>query len=112
MIANSWGVGNIFKDRANPFIPDKASVCTETYLVVGPFESEEECHNALTYINTKFFHILVSPHKISQHATQRVYQEVPMQDFSKAWTDSELYTKYGLAEDEVRFIEESISTIE
>jgi len=112
MIANSWGVGNIFKDRANPFIPDKASVCTETYLVVGPFESEEECNNALSYINTKFFHILVSPHKISQHATQRVYQEVPIQDFSKAWTDNELYIKYGLTEEEIRFIEESISTME
>lgn len=67
---------------------------------------------SLSYINTKFFHILVSPHKISQHATQRVYQEVPIQDFSKAWTDNELYIKYGLTEEEIRFIEESISTME
>jgi site-specific DNA-methyltransferase (adenine-specific) len=28
-----------------------------------------------------------------------------MQDFSKPWTDEELYKKYGLTEEEVEFIE-------
>ncbi|MDY5772208.1 MAG: Eco57I restriction-modification methylase domain-containing protein, partial [Bacteroidaceae bacterium] len=110
MIANSWGVGDTAKDWASPFIPDEDSVCTETYLVIGPFESKDECNNVLSYINTKFFHILVSIHKISQHATQRVYQDVPIQDFSKKWSDKALYEKYGLNEEEIAYIESTIAS--
>ena len=33
---------------------------------------------------------------------------VPMQDFSKPWTDEELYAKYNLTEEEIAFIESMI----
>jgi len=39
---------------------------------------------------------------------KKVYSFVPMQDFSKPWTDEELYKKYGLTEDEIAFIEKMI----
>ena len=50
--------------------------------------------------------------KPSQHATQKVYQFVPMQDFSKPWTDAELYAKYKLTKDEIAFIESMIKPME
>jgi site-specific DNA-methyltransferase (adenine-specific) len=31
-----------------------------------------------------------------------------MQDFSKPWTDEELYKKYGLTSDEIAFIESMV----
>ena len=31
-----------------------------------------------------------------------------MQDFSKPWTDEELYKKYGLSEADINFIESNI----
>ena len=34
--------------------------------------------------------------KNSQNAAKGVYQLVPQQDFSKAWTDEELYKKYDV----------------
>ena len=37
-----------------------------------------------------------------------VYQYVPMQDFSKPWTDEELYKKYNLTQEEIDFIESMI----
>ena len=37
---------------------------------------------------------------------------LPLQDFSKAWTDEELYAKYGLTEDEIAFIESMIRPME
>ena len=37
---------------------------------------------------------------------------VPMQDFSKPWTDAELYAKYKLTEDEIAFIESMIKPME
>jgi site-specific DNA-methyltransferase (adenine-specific) len=46
--------------------------------------------------------------KNTQDALQKVYSFVPMQDFSKPWTDEELYAKYGLTRDEIAFIESMV----
>jgi len=37
---------------------------------------------------------------------------VPQQDFSKPWTDEELYKKYGLAEEEIAFIDSMIKPMD
>jgi len=44
----------------------------------------------------------------NQHITKINYAFVPVQDFSRLWTDEELYIKYGLAEEEIAFIESTI----
>ena len=33
---------------------------------------------------------------------------MPAQDFSRAWSDEELYEKYGITDDEIAFIESQI----
>lgn len=96
----------------HPFIAEKESVCTETYLVVGPFENKIGAENALTYMQTRFFHLMVSIMKITQNTMQAAYSLVPMQDFSKPWTDAELYEKYGLTDEEIAFIESMIKPME
>jgi site-specific DNA-methyltransferase (adenine-specific) len=88
-----------------PFVGEPGSVSTETYLCVGPFESEREAKNACSYIACKLTRFLVMLHKPSQHATKKVYTFVPMQDFSEPWTDARLYAKYGLSEQEIAFVE-------
>jgi site-specific DNA-methyltransferase (adenine-specific) len=50
--------------------------------------------------------------KPTQDATSRVYAFVPVQDFSKSWTDEKLYKKYGLTTDEVAFIESMVRPME
>ena len=64
------------------------------------------------YITTKFFRFLVSLLKSTQNAYKKVYSFVPMQDFSKLWTDDELYKKYGLTDEEIAFIESMIKPME
>lgn len=86
--------------------------CSETYVLIGPFNSEAICNNVISYINTKFFHFLLGLKKITQDATKRVYQFVPMQDFNEPWTDEKLYKKYGLDQDEIDFIESMIRPME
>lgn len=102
------GEGNISKDIIKAFVGEPNSISTETYLVVGPFESEKETYNAKSYIETKFFHFLLGLIKTSQHTTSKVYKFVPLQDFSKPWTDEELYKKYNLSQEEIDFIESMI----
>ena len=59
-------------------------------------------------MQTKLFHLLVSIVKITQNAMQKVYSFVPMQDFTKSWSDAELYKKYDLTDNEITFIESMI----
>ena len=108
----AWGTGNEESDWLNPFVVKPGSVCTETYLVMGAFDSEAEANNLVSYIQTKFFHALVSLLKISQNAAKGVYELVPVQDFTKPWTDTELYAKYNLSEEEIAFIEATIKPME
>lgn len=112
LFPKAWGVGDPTNDWINPFIIEPNSVCTETYLVVGPFENEELAKNVLSYTQTKFFHILVSIIKITQNTMQKAYSFVPLQDFSHSWTDEMLYEKYGLEEKEIAFIESMIRPME
>lgn len=95
-----------------PIAGEVGSACTETYIVVGPFNAPFEVNNAISYIQTKFFRFLVMLRKSSQHAASSVYAFVPQQDFSKPWTDTELYKKYGLTDDEIAFIESMIKPME
>jgi site-specific DNA-methyltransferase (adenine-specific) len=103
------GSGDSHTDWIKPIMGEPGSLCTETYLVIGPFESEEQSNNALLYTQTKFFHFLLSLIKITQHATSRVYYYVPIQDFSKTWDDEKLYKKYKLDSNEISFIESMIN---
>jgi site-specific DNA-methyltransferase (adenine-specific) len=91
-----------------PIVGSPGTCCTETYLVIGPFTSEEICRNVVSYINTRFFRFLVMQKKNSQNATRKVYFLVPDQDFSRPWTDEDLYKKYGLTEEEIAFIESMV----
>ena len=85
--------------------------CTETFLRVGPFDNEETAKNVKAYMETKFFRALVGARK-NKNMTQATYSFVPLQDFSKPWTDKELYAKYNLSQEEIDFIETMIAPMD
>lgn len=95
-----------------PFLGEPNTCCTETYLVIGPYASKERAENVISYIKTKFFRFLVLLKKNTQDAPSRVYNIVPLQDFSEPWTDEKLYKKYGLTDDEIAFIDSMIRPME
>ena len=113
--AAAWGVAKEEDDPVlgQPFVGEANSACSQTYLVIGydPINhnfSKEQCENIASYISTKFFRYLVSLKKRTQNGPRHVYQFVPIQDFSKPWTDEKLYKKYKLTADEIAFIEKMI----
>ncbi|MGZ0017561.1 hypothetical protein [Yeosuana sp. AK3] len=108
LITKAWGTGNISKDWLNPLVVEPNSCCTETYLMIGPYENIDIANNIVSYTQTKFFHFLVSLIKLTQNAMKKVYTFVPIQDFEKSWTDNQLYEKYKLNQDEIEFIEKMI----
>lgn len=109
-ISRAYGAGEDFPHQIinRPFYGEPLSISTETYLLVGPFETKDQAINVLSYMKTKFFRFLVMLLKSTQDATSKVYKLAPMQDFSRQWTDEELYEKYNLSQDEIDFIESMI----
>ena len=101
-----------FSVIGKPFIGEPQSCCTETYLYFGPFQKFREAENLVTYLQTRFVRFLILMRKNTQNAARGVYQLVPLQDFSKPWTDEELYKKYNLTKDEIAFIERMIKPME
>ena len=111
-IPEAIGIGDMSKDWLKPILVGKDICCTETYIVIGPFKDKKTAENAYSYTQTKFFHLMLGLKKITQHTTNKVYQFVPMQDFSKPWTDEELYKKYNLNKEEIDFIESMVKPME
>lgn len=88
------------------------TACTESYLILAAFDNMRETDNCCKYCFTKFFRFLLLQFMSSINMTKEVFRFVPLQDFSKPWTDAELYAKYGLTEEEVQFIESMIKPME
>ena len=107
-VPEAVGTGDTRTDVLKPILGEPGSICTETYVMNGPWKNKEEAENVMSYINTKFFHFMLGIKKITQHTTIKVYEFVPMQDFSKSWCDEELYKKYSLSDEEIEFIENSV----
>lgn len=91
-----------------PILAEKHSVCTETYLIVDFVDSDEEGNNLISYMRTKFFRFMMSLIKNTQNISKGVFAFVPVQTWKKAWTDEELYAKYGINEEEIAFIDSMI----
>jgi site-specific DNA-methyltransferase (adenine-specific) len=84
------------------------SVCTQTYLVAGPLDSQSAAESAGSYLRTRLSRFLVSLRKPSQDVFRSMYRWVPQQTWDRTWTDEELYAKYGITADEQAFIESII----
>lgn len=96
------------KILSTPFIGEPGSVCSETYLCIGPFDSKAQAENGLSYLTCRLTRLLILLHKPSQDTTRRVYTFVPKQDWSRPWSDADLYTKYGITPEEIAFIEQVV----
>lgn len=102
--------GHVLPDAVlgKPSVAEPNSVCTQTWIVAGPFESETHSLAVANYMQTRFFRFLVSLRKISQHALRSTYSWVPQQPWNGELTDNALYQKYGITDDEITFIESMI----
>ena len=95
-----------------PIIAPPASACTETYIVIGSYDSEVEATHLAGYSRTKFLRFLVGLKKNTQHITQDRFAFVPQLSMLEPWTDEKLYKKYNLTVEEIAFIESMIRPME
>lgn len=86
------------------FVVDSPSVCTETFLVAGPFKNREESENFVNYIKTRFARFLLLLKTPTQNMSKTCFAFVPDLPMNKRWTDEELFERYDIASDEQEFI--------
>ena len=113
-VSRAYNAGDNYPHQiiGKPILGEPNSCCSETYISIGPFKDKKETQNVISYINTKFFRFMVFLIKVSQMASSKVYEFVPIQDFTQEWTDEKLYAKYGLTDEEINFIESMIRPME
>lgn len=97
-----------FKILSKIKIMEPDEVCTFSYFVIGCEDSLNRVKNIYKYLKTKLVRFLLLQSITSINISKDKFQFVPMQDFSKPWTDAELYAKYNLTQEEIDFIESMI----
>ena len=85
----------------------KNVISTITFLAIGPFETEQEAINVQKYMTTKFFRFLLGIRKL-KNVFWKNFTFVPCLDFSREWTDKDLYEEFGLSKGEISHIESMI----
>ena len=90
---------------STPFTGEPGSISSETYLCIGPFDSKSQAESVLSYLSCRLTRLLILLHKPSQHITRKVYTFVPTQEWTRRWTDEDLYAKYDISASEIAFIE-------
>ena len=108
-IPSGYGAGESFPHQilGEPIVAPNGSVCSQTY-IYAKFGNSTEAENFAGYLRTRFFRALVCARKIDQHAPSKVYSFVPVQDFTRAWTDADLFAKYNLDDKARAWIEKNI----
>ena len=87
-------------------------ICTHSYFTIGLYDKKENANNLLSYLKSRFTRFLILMAMSSINLSRLCFEFVPLQDFSKPWTDAELYAKYNLSQDEIDFIESMIKPME
>ncbi|WP_234009897.1 Eco57I restriction-modification methylase domain-containing protein [Mycobacterium colombiense] len=90
---------------ANPFVAGPNSACTDTYLLIGAFDTDAEAQNLAAFLRTRFARFLIWLRMNTQHVRKDLFSFVPDLDWTRPWTDADLYARYGLTEDEIEVIE-------
>ncbi|WP_260340593.1 hypothetical protein [Lacticaseibacillus paracasei] len=95
---------------------------TQTFMTFGQFDNRSEAEAALKYVKTKFARAMLGVLKVTQHNPISVWAKVPLQNFTSEsdidWMtsvgniDNQLFSKYGLDQQEIAFIEEKVQGME
>lgn len=116
------GSGAIGEVLSTPLIGEPLIGGTESFISIGSLDTNEEAEALLKYVKSKFARTLLGILKITQHVTPEKWKYVPLQDFTSTsdidWSksiaeiDRQLYKKYGLTPDEIKFIETHVKEME
>ena len=94
----------------NTRISKPGECCTESWLVAGAFDTEEEAVSYKSYIFTKIVRFLLLQTVVSQHISTKSFCFIPeLGKYSGTYTDEMLCEKWGITNEEYEYIDSRIS---
>ncbi|CAX66979.1 Eco57I restriction-modification methylase domain-containing protein [Lactobacillus johnsonii] len=122
IIPKSNGSGTLGEQVSSPMVGLPMLGYTYTFIGVGNFKKKETAENCMKYIKTKFARAILGILKTTQDNTPEKWKLIPLQDFTSSsdinWSksiseiDRELYHKYNLSAEEIKFIESRIQPMD
>lgn len=122
IIPKSNGSGTLGEQVSSPMVGSPMLGYTYTFIGVGNFKKKETAENCMKYIKTKFARAILGILKTTQDNTPEKWKLIPLQDFTSSsdinWSksiseiDRELYHKYNLSAEEIKFIESRIQPMD
>lgn len=94
-----------YNAMTQPRVLPKNAVITDSYLVLGAFDTKSEAENFAKFMANKFPRFLMHETYSSMNISKSNLRFVPYLDFTREWTDQDLYERYGLTENEISFVE-------
>lgn len=102
-----------FYYSGNTRVAKPGECCTESYIIAGAFESEEETLAFRSYLFTKVARFLLLQTVVSQHVTSKNFCFVPdLGEYSGKYTDANLCKRWGISDSEWAYIDSKISAAE
>lgn len=96
----------------NTHIVEPGTCCTESLLVAGAFDTEEEALSYKSYIMTKTVRFLLLQSVVSQDITRRRFNFIPdLIHYEGRYTDEYLRELWGITDDEWEYIDYKICNI-
>ena len=100
-----------YNSITTPRILKPGEVTTFSYLIINTFDTEEEAINFRKYMMLKLPRYMMRVTYSSMHIARSNFIFVPCMDFTKEWTDKELYDYFELTHDEQDIIEKTMRTM-
>lgn len=82
------------------FIVEPGIALAETYIIIGSFDTKGESEKLLSFLKTSFCRYFIGLRKLTQHLSKECWTWVPQVDFSKSWSDQDLFTYFNLTKKE------------
>ena len=96
----------------NTRISKPGECCTESWLVAGAFDSEDEAISYKSYLFTKTVRFLLLQTVVSQHVTKKNFCFIPdLGNYQGIYTDDILREMWDISDDEWAFVDSKIATI-
>lgn len=99
---------NGYRSISTPQILQKNEVDTFSYLNAGFFDTEEEAINYRDYLICKFTRYVLRTTYSGVNVSQNNFIFVPKMDFTRHWSDKDLYEYFELTQDEINMIESTM----
>lgn len=100
-----------FYYEGNTIVAKPKECCTESFIVLGAFDTEEETLSYKSYIFTKTVRFLLLQTVVSQDVTRKNFCFVPdLVHYEGVYTDKILCDRWGITSDEWEYIDSKIAT--